>query len=220
MLGGALPPLPSLVLALLYSIGAHGIMTLNDFKAIAGDRQMGINSIPVLLGPRWRGTRRLPHHGHATGRGDRAAAPLGPADRRLDRRRLARRTGPDDGLVSRQADRTRTLVYSGFGVPLYVLGMLASAVAVGSDPLIRAARGLLMRTNVALQTNAARQTSTATQTYDVVVVGGGPAGATLADDMARRGRSVLLLDKAGRIKPCGGAIPPRLVRDFAIPDST
>ena len=54
--------------------------------------------------------------------------------------------------------------------------------------------------------------------FDVVVVGGGPAGATLADDMALRGRSVLLLDKAGRIKPCGGAIPPRLVRDFAIPD--
>lgn len=54
--------------------------------------------------------------------------------------------------------------------------------------------------------------------YDVAVIGGGPAGATAAHDLARRGLKVALLDKAGRIKPCGGAIPPRLIRDFAIPD--
>jgi geranylgeranyl reductase len=58
-----------------------------------------------------------------------------------------------------------------------------------------------------------------TQTYDVIVVGGGPSGATAADDLARRGRKVALLDRAGRIKPCGGAIPPRLMRDFAIPEN-
>jgi geranylgeranyl reductase len=55
-------------------------------------------------------------------------------------------------------------------------------------------------------------------TYDVVVVGGGPSGATAARDLAQAGRSVMLLDRAGRIKPCGGAIPPRLIRDFDIPD--
>ena len=56
------------------------------------------------------------------------------------------------------------------------------------------------------------------ETFDAVVVGGGPAGATAATDLAEAGRSVLLLDRAGRCKPCGGAIPPRLIRDFAIPD--
>jgi geranylgeranyl diphosphate/geranylgeranyl-bacteriochlorophyllide a reductase len=55
--------------------------------------------------------------------------------------------------------------------------------------------------------------------FDAVVVGGGPSGATAATDLARMGRSVMLLDRAGRIKPCGGAIPPRAIRDFDIPDS-
>jgi geranylgeranyl diphosphate/geranylgeranyl-bacteriochlorophyllide a reductase len=57
------------------------------------------------------------------------------------------------------------------------------------------------------------------ENFDAVVIGGGPAGATAATDLARAGRAVLMLDREGRIKPCGGAIPPRLIRDFAIPDS-
>jgi geranylgeranyl reductase len=57
------------------------------------------------------------------------------------------------------------------------------------------------------------------ETFDVVVVGGGPAGATAANELARAGRSVVLLDRNGRIKPCGGAIPPQLMREFDIPES-
>jgi geranylgeranyl diphosphate/geranylgeranyl-bacteriochlorophyllide a reductase len=55
--------------------------------------------------------------------------------------------------------------------------------------------------------------------FDVVVIGGGPSGATAANDLARAGCNVAFLDRAGRIKPCGGAIPPRLIEDFSIPDS-
>ena len=55
------------------------------------------------------------------------------------------------------------------------------------------------------------------QLFDVVVVGGGPAGATAAETLAYAGKRVALLDRAGRIKPCGGAIPPCLIRDFDIP---
>lgn len=54
--------------------------------------------------------------------------------------------------------------------------------------------------------------------YDAFVVGGGPSGATAAEDLARAGLRVALLDRAGRIKPCGGAVPPRMIADFAIPD--
>ncbi len=50
MLGGEWPGSQILTLALLYSLAAHGIMTLNDFKAIEGDRQMGVWSLPVQLG--------------------------------------------------------------------------------------------------------------------------------------------------------------------------
>ncbi len=55
--------------------------------------------------------------------------------------------------------------------------------------------------------------------YDVIVVGGGPSGATAAEQLAKAGHRVAMLDRAGRIKPCGGAVPPRLIQDFAIPES-
>ncbi len=61
--------------------------------------------------------------------------------------------------------------------------------------------------------------STQLRTFDTVVVGGGPAGATAANDLAQAGKAVMLLDRAGRIKPCGGAIPPILLDEFAVPES-
>lgn len=51
VLAAGAPALPVLGVAVLYGLGAHGIMTLNDFKAIEGDRQMGLRSLPVTMGP-------------------------------------------------------------------------------------------------------------------------------------------------------------------------
>ncbi len=51
VLSAGAPSWQVVVVALLYGIGAHGIMTLNDFKALEGDRQTGVNSLPVTLGP-------------------------------------------------------------------------------------------------------------------------------------------------------------------------
>ena len=49
-MSGTLPSPHILIVILLYSLGAHGIMTLNDFKAVEGDAAMGIRSLPVTLG--------------------------------------------------------------------------------------------------------------------------------------------------------------------------
>ncbi|MGX0877653.1 chlorophyll synthase [Roseovarius sp. MBR-154] len=51
VLAAGAPAWPVVIIAALYALGAHGIMTLNDFKALEGDRQTGVNSLPVTLGP-------------------------------------------------------------------------------------------------------------------------------------------------------------------------
>lgn len=51
VLSAGAPAAPVVIVALLYAIGAHGIMTLNDFKALEGDRQTGVRSLPVVVGP-------------------------------------------------------------------------------------------------------------------------------------------------------------------------
>jgi len=126
MLGGAWPGPHSLALALLYSIGAHGIMTLNDFKAIEGDQRMGIASLPVQLGA--KGAARvacllmvmsqlavvlllafwqLPWHALAVLVLTLAQWPL--------------------MLKFLQQPVARALHVSAFGVPLFVTGMMVSA---------------------------------------------------------------------------------------------
>jgi chlorophyll synthase len=129
MLGGSLPPLPVLVLALLYSLGAHGIMTLNDFKSIRGDRQMGVDSLPVLLGP----------DGAARAASLIMALPQVVVIGLLVAWHRPVQAGIVSALLVAQALMMRRFVadpigkalwYSGFGVPLYVSGMMASAFAV------------------------------------------------------------------------------------------
>lgn len=129
LLGGNLPGLEILLLAGLYSVGAHGIMTLNDFKAIKGDREMGIKSLPVLLGP---------------DRAAQVACAIMAAPQVVVIALLASWSQPVHaaivaGLLLGQLLMMRRLLrdpikdaiwYSGFGVPLFVVGMMVSAFAV------------------------------------------------------------------------------------------
>ncbi len=129
MLGGALPPMPVLLLAFLYSVGAHGIMTLNDFKSIRGDALMGINSLPVLLG--------------ADGAARVASAVMAAPQIVVIGCLLYWDAPIHAGIVAlflaaqlvmmlrfMKAPVEKALWYSGFGVPLFVFGMMVSAFAV------------------------------------------------------------------------------------------
>ena len=129
MAGGVMPPGPTLLLALLYGLGAHGIMTLNDFKAITGDRQMGIRSLPVQLGAQGAASvacvvMALPQF-VVIGLLLHWAAPwhaLAVGALLVGQFVLM-------GWFMRKPVE-RALYYSGFGVPLYVAGMMVSAFAL------------------------------------------------------------------------------------------
>jgi chlorophyll synthase len=133
MLGGALPPAPVLLVALLYSLGAHGIMTLNDFKAMEGDRQMGIRSLPVLLGA--PGAARTACLAMALPQVVVIALLL-HWQRPLQAAIVAGLLAAQALLMARflRDPVGKALFYSGFGVPLFVSGMMAAAIAIRSLP--------------------------------------------------------------------------------------
>ena len=127
----ALPAPQIIFLAMLYSLGAHGIMTLNDFKAIEGDRVMGVRSLPVQLGP--GAAARLACVVMALPQLV-VVALLFEWQQPLYAGIVALLLGAQLALMLRfLRDPVRYATwFSGFGVLLYVLGMLASAIAVRS----------------------------------------------------------------------------------------
>jgi len=129
MVGGAMPDPRSLTLALIYSIGAHGIMTLNDFKSIAGDRRTGIASLPVQLGV--NGAARLACAVMAIAQ-VAAIVLLAIWNRGAYAAAIAVLLAMQVALMSRFLKNPveRAVWYSGLGVTLYVIGMLVSAFAV------------------------------------------------------------------------------------------
>ena len=131
MSGGAMPDARSLTLAGLYSLGAHGIMTLNDFKSVEGDRQMGVASLPVQLG-----VDRAAHVASWT-----MAVPQGVVIALLWHWNCPLYAAGVAALLLAQglmmrwfvaSPSQRALYYSGFGVPLFVAGMMVSALALRS----------------------------------------------------------------------------------------
>ena len=126
---GALPTAGIITVALLYSLGAHGIMTLNDFKAIEGDRVMRIRTLPVQLGA-------LP--------AARLACAVMAVPQAVVIALLIEWQQPvaaaivSSLLIAQGVLMLRFLAkpveratwFSGFGVTLYVLGMLATAFAL------------------------------------------------------------------------------------------
>lgn len=128
-LGGAVPPGRSLLLAACYSLGAHGIMTLNDFKAIEGDRAMGIRSLPVRLGaPQAARVACLMMLGFQV----LALAVAWPAVPGWARAVHAVLILAQPPLMLRWMRDPRGLApwYNGTGVLLFVLGMLVSALGL------------------------------------------------------------------------------------------
>jgi chlorophyll synthase len=131
MAGGAMPDARSLLLAGLYSLGAHGIMTLNDFKSVVGDRETGIGSLPVRLGE-----QRAAQVACVVMAVPQALVVLVLLQwgRPLHALAVSVLLGVQVLLMLRFLawPSERATWYSGFGVTLYVIGMLVSAFALRS----------------------------------------------------------------------------------------
>jgi chlorophyll synthase len=125
------PGWPIVALALLYSIGAHGIMTLNDFKAIEGDTAMGVRSLPVQLG-----AGRAARVACIVMAAPQAVVILGlvAAGKSVFAAAVGLSLFIQIMLMRRLLDNPRANApwYNATGVLLYVLGMLAAAFAVRS----------------------------------------------------------------------------------------
>jgi chlorophyll synthase len=131
MAAGAMPDWRTFLLAALYSAGAHGIMTLNDFKSVEGDRRMGIGSLPVRLGV--ENAARVACAVMAVPQVVVIAVLLG-WDRPLHAGAVALLLVAQLALMARLLQRPRELApwYNGTGITLYVIGMLVSAFALRS----------------------------------------------------------------------------------------
>ncbi len=135
LLTGHLPSTPALAIALLYSFGAHGIMTLNDFKSVEGDLATGIRSLPAMLG---------------TDRAARLACWMMGLPQVVVILILVAQAKPiHAGIITLlllgqillmfrllQTPRERASWYNATGTTLYVLGMLAAAFALRSSVLV------------------------------------------------------------------------------------
>ena len=131
IVAGGAPSWRNVSVALLYSVGAHGIMTLNDFKSIDGDRQMGIRSLPAQLGP-----ERAAKLACLTMALAQVVVILLLSEwgRPLHAAFIATSLVIQFALMRKLLQRPRELApwYNGTGVTLYVLGMLIAAFALAS----------------------------------------------------------------------------------------
>jgi chlorophyll synthase len=130
VMGVAMPDARILTLAALYSFGAHGIMTLNDFKSVDGDRRMEIRSLPVRLGVE---TAARVACAFMVAPQILVIAALWHWDSPVAATCVAVLLLTQLALMSRllRQPRARAPWYNATGTSLYVLGMLASAIAIG-----------------------------------------------------------------------------------------